>query len=283
MGQRRRQTSSRPACGVRRSPPRRGGPPCCRRTRGWSRPANRWPSPTSGAISTSRTTRSSAAGLVSELAATIGGWLPDPHIAYVASRPRHATPLARGFRIVDELPYREKPLKAALQVRRGRHADGQEARRRHRARGADPPAQAQGTQHRDGDHDAGARRWPGISRRTPLSLQMWMPMDQGWQPRVELHPNLGIGSRYPDRSQRGSRQVVAPMGVRRGHRAARSRHERQRVLRSLCRRCGSHAGDLRGRGRPGRLDRRSGRLSGPGELRPDLLRPARRSSSPASC
>jgi SAM-dependent methyltransferase len=58
------------------------------------------------------------AGLVGELAATIGGWLPDPHIAYVSSDGAHSTPLARGFRIVDELPFREKPLKAALQVRR---------------------------------------------------------------------------------------------------------------------------------------------------------------------
>lgn len=58
------------------------------------------------------------AGLVSELAATIGGWLPDPHIAYIGSDAAHTTPLARGFRIVDELPFREKPLKAALQVRR---------------------------------------------------------------------------------------------------------------------------------------------------------------------
>jgi SAM-dependent methyltransferase len=57
-------------------------------------------------------------GLVSELAATIGGWLPDPHIAYVSSDGVHSTPLARGFQIIDELPYREKPLKAALQVRR---------------------------------------------------------------------------------------------------------------------------------------------------------------------
>jgi SAM-dependent methyltransferase len=58
------------------------------------------------------------AGLVSELAATMGGWLPDPHIAYIGSDGVHSTPLARGFRIVDELPFREKPLKAALQVRR---------------------------------------------------------------------------------------------------------------------------------------------------------------------
>ncbi len=58
------------------------------------------------------------AGLVSEFAATIGGWLPDPHIAYVSADHAADTDLARGFRIVDELPFREKPLKAALQVRR---------------------------------------------------------------------------------------------------------------------------------------------------------------------
>jgi SAM-dependent methyltransferase len=57
-------------------------------------------------------------GLVGEFAATIGGWLLDPHIAYVSSDRADATPLARGFRVVAELPYREKPLKAALQVRR---------------------------------------------------------------------------------------------------------------------------------------------------------------------
>lgn len=57
-------------------------------------------------------------GLVGELAATIGGWLLDSHIAYVSSDRAEATPLARGFRVIDELPFREKPLKAALQVRR---------------------------------------------------------------------------------------------------------------------------------------------------------------------
>jgi SAM-dependent methyltransferase len=57
------------------------------------------------------------AGVVGELAATIGGWLPDSHIAYVSSDRAEATSLARGFRVVDELPFREKPLKAALQAR----------------------------------------------------------------------------------------------------------------------------------------------------------------------
>jgi SAM-dependent methyltransferase len=57
-------------------------------------------------------------GLVGEFAASIGGWLVDSRIAYVSSDRVDPTPLARGFRIVDELPFREKPLKAALQVRR---------------------------------------------------------------------------------------------------------------------------------------------------------------------
>jgi SAM-dependent methyltransferase len=57
------------------------------------------------------------AGAVGELAATLDGWLPDPHIAYVSSDRAGATTLARGFRVVDELPFREKPLKAALQAR----------------------------------------------------------------------------------------------------------------------------------------------------------------------
>ncbi|MCL8253348.1 hypothetical protein AERO_18370 [Aeromicrobium fastidiosum] len=58
------------------------------------------------------------AGAVGELAASLGGWLPDPHIAYVSSDAAADTPLARSFRVVDELPFREKPLKAALQARR---------------------------------------------------------------------------------------------------------------------------------------------------------------------
>lgn len=58
------------------------------------------------------------AGVVSELAEQIGGWLPDPQIAYVSSDQRAATPLARGFTVIGELPYREKQLKAALRARR---------------------------------------------------------------------------------------------------------------------------------------------------------------------
>jgi SAM-dependent methyltransferase len=58
------------------------------------------------------------AGLVGELAADIGGWLPDPHIAYISSNRHEPTDLARSFRVLDELPFRDKPLKAALQARR---------------------------------------------------------------------------------------------------------------------------------------------------------------------
>ena len=57
-------------------------------------------------------------GLVSELARDLGGWLIDPRIAYIASDRKVSTPLARGFTVVDEVPFREKPLKAALRVRR---------------------------------------------------------------------------------------------------------------------------------------------------------------------
>ncbi|MDQ3157481.1 MAG: methyltransferase domain-containing protein [Actinomycetota bacterium] len=56
-------------------------------------------------------------GLVTAVAARVGGWLIDPKIAYVSSDDHVPTPFARAFRVVDELPYREKPLKAALVAR----------------------------------------------------------------------------------------------------------------------------------------------------------------------
>ncbi|EFQ81773.1 hypothetical protein HMPREF0063_12975, partial [Aeromicrobium marinum DSM 15272] len=58
------------------------------------------------------------AGLVAEFASSIGGWLPDPHVAFVSTDRAVSTPFGRGFRVVDELPFREKQLRAALQVRR---------------------------------------------------------------------------------------------------------------------------------------------------------------------
>ena len=57
------------------------------------------------------------AGLVTAVAAGVGGGLLDEHIAYVISDRAFHTPFARGYRVVDVLPYREKPLKAALRER----------------------------------------------------------------------------------------------------------------------------------------------------------------------
>jgi hypothetical protein len=58
------------------------------------------------------------AGLVTAVAAAVRGGLVDEHIAYVTSDEDVATPYARGYRVVEELPYREKQLKAALRERR---------------------------------------------------------------------------------------------------------------------------------------------------------------------
>ncbi|PKH43554.1 hypothetical protein SAMN05192575_10415 [Nocardioides alpinus] len=58
------------------------------------------------------------AGLVTAVAAGVRGGLIDEHIAYVTGDNSFSTPFARGYRILEELPYREKPLRAALQERR---------------------------------------------------------------------------------------------------------------------------------------------------------------------
>ncbi|MCY7401097.1 MAG: methyltransferase domain-containing protein [Nocardioides sp.] len=57
------------------------------------------------------------AGLVTAVAAGVGGGLVDPHIAYVTSDESFRTPFARSYRVLEHLPYREKPLKAALRER----------------------------------------------------------------------------------------------------------------------------------------------------------------------
>ena len=54
------------------------------------------------------------AGLVGELATRMGGRLVDAHLAYITTDKERADPLARSFRVVEELPYREKPMRAAL-------------------------------------------------------------------------------------------------------------------------------------------------------------------------
>ncbi len=57
------------------------------------------------------------AGLVTAVAAGVDGGLLDEHIAYVTSDSAFHTPFARAYRVLEEVPYREKPLKAALRER----------------------------------------------------------------------------------------------------------------------------------------------------------------------
>ncbi len=57
------------------------------------------------------------AGLVTAVAAGVGGGLVDEHIAYVTADESFRTPFARGYRVVETLPYRERALRAALRER----------------------------------------------------------------------------------------------------------------------------------------------------------------------
>ncbi|MGY2873378.1 SAM-dependent methyltransferase [Marmoricola sp. URHA0025 HA25] len=57
------------------------------------------------------------AGLVEAVAAGVGGWLLDEHIAYVVADQSFRTPFARSYRVLEELPHREKALRAALRER----------------------------------------------------------------------------------------------------------------------------------------------------------------------
>jgi SAM-dependent methyltransferase len=57
------------------------------------------------------------AGLVTAVAAGVGGGLLDEHLAYVTSDSSFRTPFARGYEVLEELPYREKALRAALRER----------------------------------------------------------------------------------------------------------------------------------------------------------------------
>ena len=57
------------------------------------------------------------AGLVTAVAAGVGGHLLDRRIAYVTSDESFRTPFARGYRVVERLPFRERYLKTALRER----------------------------------------------------------------------------------------------------------------------------------------------------------------------
>jgi SAM-dependent methyltransferase len=57
------------------------------------------------------------AGLVTAVAAGVGGGLVDEHIAYVTSDEAFSTPFARSYEVLEELPFKEKALRAALRER----------------------------------------------------------------------------------------------------------------------------------------------------------------------
>lgn len=57
------------------------------------------------------------AGLVTAVAAGVGGGLLDEHIAYVTSEQSFRTPFARSYEVLETLPHREKQLRAALHER----------------------------------------------------------------------------------------------------------------------------------------------------------------------
>jgi SAM-dependent methyltransferase len=57
------------------------------------------------------------AGLVTAVAAGVHGGLVDEHIAYVTSDEAFSTPFARSYEVLEELPYQEKSLRAALRAR----------------------------------------------------------------------------------------------------------------------------------------------------------------------
>jgi SAM-dependent methyltransferase len=57
------------------------------------------------------------AGLVTAVAAGVHGGLVDEHIAYVTGDEAYTTPFAKGYEVVDVLPYREKALRSALRER----------------------------------------------------------------------------------------------------------------------------------------------------------------------
>lgn len=84
------------------------------------------------------------AGLVTAVAAAVGGWLLDQHIAYVATDTEPRTGLGRGYAVLEELPFHEKRLRAALRERgvgrltikkRGVHTVPETLRRRLALRG----------------------------------------------------------------------------------------------------------------------------------------------------
>jgi hypothetical protein len=57
------------------------------------------------------------AHLVTAFAALVDGWLLHPQVAYVSADRLVSTALGTAFEVVDVLPFKEKPLRAALRAR----------------------------------------------------------------------------------------------------------------------------------------------------------------------
>jgi hypothetical protein len=57
------------------------------------------------------------AGLVTAVAAGVDGGLVDERIAYVTSDQAFTTPFARSYEVLEQLPFKEKALRAALRAR----------------------------------------------------------------------------------------------------------------------------------------------------------------------
>ena len=79
------------------------------------------------------------AGLVAELARSLGAWQIDPMIAFLSSDEPVRTPFARTLRVLESAPWHEKRFArtaARARHRLGRHPQARPGRRR----GADPPA-----------------------------------------------------------------------------------------------------------------------------------------------
>lgn len=73
------------------------------------RPVGRWLHEPDGAVVRAR--------LVTAAAAAVGGGLVDPHIAYVTGDQAVTSPLVRTYEVLEELPFKERPLRAALRER----------------------------------------------------------------------------------------------------------------------------------------------------------------------
>ena len=146
------------------------------------------------------------AGLVTAVAAGVEGGLLDEHIAWVTADAAFRTPFARGYRVLEEVPYREKQLKAALRERgigrltikkRGVDVVPEQLRKRLALRG---------DERGDAGADPGGRRRDGVPGPAVLALS-----SRSGQP-AHRRPAAGPGAAArPEQHRR--RAHASPPGV----------------------------------------------------------------------